>query len=426
MGKTSLLSQISAWQMGRLPETECLYLWLRLATIPRRTSVQFWEFFWQQLKSSSANFGLNWPTAQPPQESWALFGEIEEMIATLINSHGVKRLLILVDDFDFLLNVLTRRDLDWMLVLTTQFRQQLAFTITSTLPLSEMEASVVQRENPEPWQPITQFSSIFQTRWLGLLTEKEARSLCQRSAYFKELPPPSEEAVQFIIQETGAHPDLLKVGLSYLFERQEEKQGDSLFAEVRSDIRLDDHTKWLCQRMWQRRSPAEQAALAALANDDSFADTFLLQSLQKKSAIVIWQHDVHSVFSAVFAHWIRRWTAPPPAVSAPIPVPPSTATGPVVESGDVLAYEPKKRLVSRGDMQVKLTPLEGRLLGHFLQKPEQVCTTEELLDNLWGAGKSMAVVEKAVNRLRQKIEVDPKRPRFILSARGEGYILRIT
>ena len=44
--------------------------------------------------------------------------------------------------------------------------------------------------------------------------------------------------------------------------------------------------------------------------------------------------------------------------------------------------------------------------------------------NLVGAGKTRSVVEKGVSRLREKIEADPKRPRYLLSAWGEGYLLR--
>ncbi|MCA9925463.1 MAG: winged helix-turn-helix domain-containing protein, partial [Anaerolineales bacterium] len=88
-------------------------------------------------------------------------------------------------------------------------------------------------------------------------------------------------------------------------------------------------------------------------------------------------------------------------------------------------YIPASRTVrlSSGE-EVRLTPLENRLLVYFLEHVNTVCTIDELLANVWGPNKSRGVVEKGVNRLRVKIEQDPKRPRFILSARGEGYLLR--
>jgi two-component system alkaline phosphatase synthesis response regulator PhoP len=85
---------------------------------------------------------------------------------------------------------------------------------------------------------------------------------------------------------------------------------------------------------------------------------------------------------------------------------------------------PEKKLVTIEDREVRLTPLENRLLAYFLRRANEVCTIEELLTDIWGAGKTRSVVEKGVSRLREKIEADPKRPRYLLSAWGEGYLLR--
>jgi DNA-binding response OmpR family regulator len=82
-------------------------------------------------------------------------------------------------------------------------------------------------------------------------------------------------------------------------------------------------------------------------------------------------------------------------------------------------------MVLVGEEEIHLTQLENRLISYLIQHKNEVCTIEELLDAVWGAEKTRSVVEKAINRLRTKIEHDPKRPRFILSARGEGYLLRL-
>ncbi len=89
-----------------------------------------------------------------------------------------------------------------------------------------------------------------------------------------------------------------------------------------------------------------------------------------------------------------------------------------------ISHRPEKRLVTIEEREVPLTPLENRLLAYFLQRPDEVCTVEELLTALWGEGKTRSVVEKGVSRLRENIEIDPKRARYLLSAWGEGYLLR--
>lgn len=69
------------------------------------------------------------------------------------------------------------------------------------------------------------------------------------------------------------------------------------------------------------------------------------------------------------------------------------------------------------------TPLELKLLRHFLQNEGIVLTRSELLDRVWGFETSPATrtVDNFVLRLRQHIEVDPARPRHFLSVRGVGY-----
>jgi two-component system alkaline phosphatase synthesis response regulator PhoP len=116
-----------------------------------------------------------------------------------------------------------------------------------------------------------------------------------------------------------------------------------------------------------------------------------------------------TLFADAFRYWLRRETAAEPERES------QAAT---------LTHVPEKKMVMGGEREVRLTPLENRLLAYFLARADEVCTIEELLNDIWGAGKTRSVVEKSVSRLREKIEADPKRPRYLLSAWGEGYLLR--
>jgi DNA-binding response OmpR family regulator len=120
------------------------------------------------------------------------------------------------------------------------------------------------------------------------------------------------------------------------------------------------------------------------------------------------------LFADAFAYWVEQLLHAPKDTA--VPAPPVT---------DELLYDSQTRMVRVDGREVRLTSLEGRLLDYFLAHKNEVCTVENLLEDVWGPGKSRSVVEKAVNRLRTKVERDPKRPRFILSARGEGYLLRL-
>jgi len=72
---------------------------------------------------------------------------------------------------------------------------------------------------------------------------------------------------------------------------------------------------------------------------------------------------------------------------------------------------------------VQLTAKEFDLLLHFARYPGRVFTRAQLLDQVWGYGHEgyEHTVNSHINRLRSKIELDPAKPRYILTVWGIGY-----
>jgi DNA-binding response OmpR family regulator len=93
--------------------------------------------------------------------------------------------------------------------------------------------------------------------------------------------------------------------------------------------------------------------------------------------------------------------------------------------GDVVIDRTRAR-VARGERQINLTPTEFRLLVFMAQHPGQVFSRSQLMEQVWGYSAEY-YDEKTVNvhirRLREKIEVDPGKPRLILTVAGMGYRL---
>ncbi len=75
------------------------------------------------------------------------------------------------------------------------------------------------------------------------------------------------------------------------------------------------------------------------------------------------------------------------------------------------------------DQPVPLTATEFKLLEFLMSRPGVVFSRDQLLDAVWGHGRSVTArtVDVYILRLRQKIEKDPSNPVFIRSARGFGY-----
>ena len=92
-------------------------------------------------------------------------------------------------------------------------------------------------------------------------------------------------------------------------------------------------------------------------------------------------------------------------------------------SVDDLVIDPAAFSVKRRGENVELTATEFRLLLELARRPKQVFTRELLLELVWNydyLGDSR-LVDVAVQRLRAKIEDDPKQPKLIRTVRGVGY-----
>src|ERR671930_1985565 len=87
--------------------------------------------------------------------------------------------------------------------------------------------------------------------------------------------------------------------------------------------------------------------------------------------------------------------------------------------------DPAGFTVRRRGEEVNLTATEFRLLLELARRPKQVFTRELLLELVWNydyLGDSR-LVDAAVQRLRAKVEDDPKQPKLIKTVRGVGYRL---
>ena len=90
---------------------------------------------------------------------------------------------------------------------------------------------------------------------------------------------------------------------------------------------------------------------------------------------------------------------------------------------DDLEIDPAAFTVRRRGENLELTATEFRLLLELARRPKQVFTRGLLLELVWNydyLGDSR-LVDVAVQRLRAKIEDDPKEPKLIRTVRGVGY-----
>lgn len=96
---------------------------------------------------------------------------------------------------------------------------------------------------------------------------------------------------------------------------------------------------------------------------------------------------------------------------------------PVFRTGD-LSVDLVRRIVKLGEREIKLSPKEYDLLRVLVQHAGKVLTHRFLLKELWDELTDAQYLRVYVRQLRQKIEVDPERPQYVLTETGIGYRLK--
>ncbi|MGR3511427.1 MAG: response regulator [Paracoccaceae bacterium] len=111
---------------------------------------------------------------------------------------------------------------------------------------------------------------------------------------------------------------------------------------------------------------------------------------------------------------LRRVPAPDPADAAP-----------KVLSLGSLRYDIEKGTMWDGDTPVRLTATEAQLMRIFSACPGEPLSRTKLVEDLGrdGGQAQERAVDVQITRLRRKLEVDPKQPRYLQTVRGAGYML---
>ncbi len=102
--------------------------------------------------------------------------------------------------------------------------------------------------------------------------------------------------------------------------------------------------------------------------------------------------------------------------------PAAVTSSEIVVDNELRVNFDQRKVIVRGQ-EVRLRPTEYRLLYQLVTNAGKLLTHEVLLSRVWGAEyrDEDQYVRLYITYLRQKIEKDPKNPKYILSERGLGY-----
>lgn len=88
-------------------------------------------------------------------------------------------------------------------------------------------------------------------------------------------------------------------------------------------------------------------------------------------------------------------------------------------------YDIERGELWQGQDLVRLTATESALMRIFATNPNEAVSRTDLVERLArdGMQSQERAVDVQITRLRRKIEIDPKQPRYLQTVRGAGYML---
>ena len=98
-----------------------------------------------------------------------------------------------------------------------------------------------------------------------------------------------------------------------------------------------------------------------------------------------------------------------------------------VRYGHISLYLSKKSVEVTGQGESRLTPKLTHLLEQFLRHPCKVLTRRELMQRVWKTDYigDTRTLDVHIRWVREHIEKNPAKPKFLKTVRGKGYILTI-
>ncbi len=101
-------------------------------------------------------------------------------------------------------------------------------------------------------------------------------------------------------------------------------------------------------------------------------------------------------------------------------------TSSVLRSGD-LEVDVERHRVTRAGEPVELTPTEFQILVTLIREPGRIYSARQIVTAVWGAeyADDTGYIRRYVWHLRQKLERDPRHPRYIVNERAIGYRFRV-
>lgn len=335
-----------------------------------------------------------WPEKRPLAR-----GYLERSVKNLCQRLGF-RLVFLFDEFDEIFRQVDPRFFLGLRALRDEHKYRLSCVVATRNELPRIREDIAKCESFYELLSLNTFG-------LGPYSEADARNMVQRLAARKEVTV-ADDDVNLLIKVSGGHPGILRA----TFWALDDGRVDRAAAVSRQWLNEPD-IQTECIKVWDSLGADERMALADIAADYPLAqlDQEDVRLLQLKGLVKENQAGQAAIFCPLFGHFVKQQE--------------------IFRGKDIRLDERSGKVWLEGELVcLDLTPLEFTLLSHLFERRGEICSRSELLEVLYPGEHRDSRLDMADNRLdtliarlRDRIELDRRRPKYIITVRGRGFKL---
>ncbi len=318
-----------------------------------------------------------------------------------LNRGGEIHLVVILDEFDDVFRSLPPWPFRQLRALRDALDDRLCYVTGTSRRLERLRSDADTYE----------FRELFHLYTLVMhpLSEKDARRLL---VYLESKHGTliEDDWIALLLDLSGGHPGLLERLFSTLNDVGREPSGQ--LQVMAGDLCRLEPIKQECQRLWGELLEEEQEGLLALTGrGEASVDPAHRRALQAKGLAVVRHGGNLALFSPVFEAFVhgelaRRRRARPDGLHCDL------------KTGQIWADD--------REVTLALSEAQRKLARLLCQKDGAVCSYDEIAREVWGAGEGVSpgAIYELVKRVRQKVELDWRTPRYIVTVPGAGYRLQ--
>lgn len=323
-----------------------------------------------------------------------------ERCMALLCRQPTRQLVLLFDEFDAVFRDLPASLFRCLRAMRDSHKDQVSYLVAAMHDLADLRDDLAEE--------VDQFYRLVSrnTCWLGPYNETDARQMSDYLASRRALALNEKDAAH-LFELSGGYASLLKTLLSLLWNGDHPDGLAELAAALATPSRRpfgkESALERECQKLWGSLSENEKAALCSFSNSDPLDDR-AVNHLIERGLLRRSGSNAQTIFSPLLAAFVRE-QAPPPC------------------KGTHVSHSPQVVQLD-GQRIERLTELEFELLFYLYEHRGRVCTKNDLIDHVYRQQYDSAsdeMLQALILRLRKKIEPDFRRPRYIVTVKGQGY-----